>query len=168
MFAFGRYILSAGFASLADFALVQSLLWLDIFHTPASFGAAVVLGALCGMNVNFWVSRGFVFAPDQRRTRDQMRSFFIVSLSTLVLRLMVAYALVAVLTLPLFAFLNALPIDAVQMRIAHVGAMGLVTIYSFFAHKHVSFSGGVMHWVKAHSGKRAAGLTPKTRDHTIS
>ncbi|MBU1176504.1 MAG: GtrA family protein [Alphaproteobacteria bacterium] len=148
MSAFGRYILSAGLASLADFALVQSLLWLDVFHTPASFGAAVVLGALCGMNVNFWVSRHFVFAPDRRRTRDQMRSFFVVSLSTLLVRLVVAYALVAILTLPLFAFLAVLPIEAAPMRLAHVGAMGLVTFYSFFAHKHISFSGGVTRWIR--------------------
>lgn len=140
--------MSAGLASLADFALVQSLLWLDVFRTPASFGAAVVLGAICGMNVNFWVSRNFVFQPDQRRTRDQMRSFFIVSVSTLIVRLIVAYALVAILTQPIFAFLAALPIDAAPMRLAHVGAMGLVTIYSFFAHKHISFAGGVTRWLR--------------------
>ena len=147
MLSFGRYILSAGLASLADFALVQSLLWIDIFHSPASFGAAVVLGALLGMNVNFWVSRRFVFEADTRRTRDQMRTFFIVSLTTLLLRLVVAYALVALFTQPVFGFLLALPIDAAPMRLAAIGAMGLVTIYSFFAHKHVSFAGGFSRWL---------------------
>ena len=147
MLSFSRYILSAGLASIADFVLVQSLLWIDTFRTPQSFGIAVVLGALLGMNVNFWFSRRFVFAPEQRRTRDQMRSFFIISLSTLVLRLIVAYSLVAIMTLPLFAFLDLLPFEAAPMRLAHVGAMGLVTIYSYFAHKHISFSGGVTRWV---------------------
>ena len=146
MLSFSRYILSAGLASVADFILVQSLLWIDTFRSPLSFGAAVALGALVGMNVNFWFSRRFVFTPDARRTRDQMRSFFIISLSTLALRLIVAYTLVAILTLPLFAFIDALPFDAAPMRLAHVGAMGLVTIYSYFAHKHISFSGGITRW----------------------
>ena len=76
-----------------------------------------------------------------------MRSFFLVSLSTLMLRLIVAYSLVAILTLPVFAFLDMLPIEAAPMRFAHIGAMGLVTIYSFFAHKHISFSGGITRWM---------------------
>jgi putative flippase GtrA len=147
MLSFGRYILSAGLASLADFVLVQSLLLIDVFHNPASFGATVVLGALLGMNVNFWVSRGFVFAPDQRRTRDQMRSFFLISLTTLLLRLIVAYALVALFSTPVFAFLALLPVEAAPLRLAAIGAMGLVTIYSFFAHKHISFAGGITRWL---------------------
>jgi putative flippase GtrA len=147
MVSFGRYILSAGLASLADFALVQSLLLIDIFHNPASFGAVVVLGALLGMNVNFWVSRRFVFQPDQRQPRDQMRSFFVISLTTLLLRLFVAYALVMLFAMPVFAFLALLPIEAAPLRVAAVGAMGLVTVYSFFAHKHISFSGGISRWL---------------------
>ncbi len=147
MVSFWRYILSAGLASLADFVLVQSLLWIDIFHNTASFGAIVVLGALLGMNVNFWISRTYAFTPDTRRTRDQMRSFFIVSVTTLLLRLVVAYALVSLFALPLFGFLAQLPIDAVPMRLAHIGAMGIVTLYSFFAHKYISFAGGFGRWV---------------------
>ena len=147
MLSFSRYIMSAGLASIADFVLVQSLLWIDTFRTPLSFGAAVILGALLGMNINFWFSRRFVFTPDQRRTSEQMRSFFLISLSTLALRLIVAYALFAILTLPMFASLEQLPIEAAPMRLAHVGAMGLVTVYSFFAHKHISFSGGITRWV---------------------
>lgn len=143
MLSFGRYVLSAGLASLADFLVVQSLLLIAFFHAPALFGATVVLGALVGMNVNFWVSRNFVFASDERRTRDQMRSFFIVSLTTLVLRLIVAYSLVWLFSLPVFAFLALLPIDAAPMRLAAIGAMGIVTFYSFFAHKHISFAGGI-------------------------
>ena len=143
MFSFGRYLLSAGLASLADFVVVQSLLLITVFHAPALFGATVVIGALVGMNVNFWVSRNFVFAPDARRTRDQMRSFFIVSLTTLLLRLIVAYALVWLFSLPVFTFLDLLPIDAAPMRLAAIGAMGIVTFYSFFAHKHISFDGGI-------------------------
>lgn len=148
MLSFGRYILSAGLASLADFTLVQSLLWIDVFHNPASFGAAVVLGSLLGMNVNFWMSRRFVFQPDERPTREQMRTFFIVSLTTLLLRLIVSYALVALFTLPVFAFLALLPIDAMPLRLAALGAMGLVTVYSFFAHKHISFAGGITRWLR--------------------
>lgn len=147
MLSFGRYILSAGMASLVDFALVQTLFIFPAFQSGLSFGAAIVIGALAGMSVNFSLSRRFVFAPDARPALRQMRSFFVVSISTLGLRLVVAYALVALFDLRLFAILSAWPIAAADTRLAHIGAMGLVTLYSYFAHKHISFAGGVSRWL---------------------
>ena len=147
MFAFGRYLLSAGVATLADFAVVQSLLTLAMFREGVLFGATVAAGALVGMSVNFLLSRRFAFLPDDRQTIHQARSFFVISLSTLVLRVVVAYLLLALFALPYLSFVAALPLDAPEERLAHVGAAGLVTIYSFFAHKHISFGGGVRSWI---------------------
>lgn len=140
MIAFGRYVFSAGAASVVDFALVQALLLLPLLHSGLYFGLAIVLGALAGMSVNFALSRRFVFDRRGDLRRPEMMRFFLISLSTLGLRILVAYAAMAVLAQPLFAWMSVLPLDAPATRLAHVASMGLVTIYSFFAHKHISFA----------------------------
>jgi putative flippase GtrA len=147
MISFGRYVLSAGAASAVDFALVQSLLLAAFFQSGWPFGIAVALGALAGMSVNFVLSRRFVFQRDDRHAVAQLRSFILISLTTLLLRILVAYLAIAVLSLPLFGWLSALPIDAPATRLSHIAAMGIVTIYSYFAHKHISFAGGLAFWL---------------------
>lgn len=143
MIAFARYILSAGAATCIDVALVQALLGLDAAHSPFFFAMAITMGAMAGIGINFALSRRFVFASDGRRISAQLLTFILVSLSTLALRLVVAGLLVALLGLPLFSWLAALPVTAPAERVAHLGAVGLVTFYSFFAHRHVSFAGGI-------------------------
>lgn len=141
MLAFGRYVLSAGVASLVDFALVQSLLLIPVLQAGLPFAGAIVAGALAGMTVNFLLSRRFVFGAADGVVMRQVQRFVLVSLSTLLLRLVVAFAAMAMLSQPLFGWLTRLPIDAPATRLSAIIAMGLVTIYSYFAHKHVSFAG---------------------------
>jgi putative flippase GtrA len=140
MISFGRYVLSAGAASVVDLAFVQALLLLPLLHSGLMFGVAVVAGALVGMSVNFALSRRFVFDKRGDLRQAEMLKFFVISLSTLIMRVAVAYLAMAVLALPVFAWVSTLPLDAPATRIAHIASMGLVTIYSFFAHKHISFA----------------------------
>jgi putative flippase GtrA len=140
MIAFGRYVFSAGAASVVDFALVQALLLLPLLHSGFLFGLAIAAGAFAGMSVNFALSRRFVFDRRGDLRRAEMLRFFVISLSTLVLRVVVAYLALTVLALPVFAWVGSLPFDAPATRLAHVASMGLVTVYSFFAHKHISFA----------------------------
>ena len=144
MFSFARYLLTAGTATIVDVAIVQSLLSLALSQHPALFPLAIAIGALVGMSVNFLLSRRFVFTPDDRPARQQFASFALISLTTLALRLAVAYALIAFFALPFMAWIGALPVDAPAERLAHLGAVGIVTIYSFLAHKHISFAGGIL------------------------
>jgi putative flippase GtrA len=141
MIAFARYIFSAGAASVVDFVLVQALLLIPLLHSGLWFGLTVALGALAGMSVNFALSRRFVFGRNTGPDRAELIRFFLISLSTLILRVVVAYAAMAILLLPVFSWVMGLPLDAPITRISHIAAMGLVTIYSFFAHKYVSFAG---------------------------
>ncbi|ODT83852.1 MAG: hypothetical protein ABS76_02805 [Pelagibacterium sp. SCN 64-44] len=136
--------MTAGAATCADVAVVQGLLSLDLTHWPAFFPLIVLCGGLAGLLVNFTLSRRFVFASDNRSAPRQLLTFSLVALTTIGLRLVVAYALMALLTLPLFAPIGLLPIAAPFERVAHLGAVGLVTIYSFLAHKHVTFAGGLL------------------------
>ena len=52
--------------------------------------------------------------------------------------------LATLFALPAFAAIALLPGPAPAERLAHLGAVGLVTIYSFLAHKHVTFAGGLL------------------------
>lgn len=126
---------------------MQALLFLDLLHHPQFFALAIAVGALAGMSVNFALSRRFVFSLDIRPAREQFLSFFAISLSTLGLRLVVAYALVACFAWPVLGWIDLLPVAAPAERLAHLGAVGIVTIYSFLAHKHVSFGGGLFNWL---------------------
>jgi putative flippase GtrA len=127
-----------------DVALVQTILTLDYLHHGGFFALAICVGALAGTATNFVLSRRYVFKRDGRPAHEQFASFALISLSTLMLRLVAAHGLLALLTLPAFAALSLLPIDAAPERLAYLGAVGLVTIYSFLAHKHVSFAGGFL------------------------
>jgi putative flippase GtrA len=142
--SFIRYLLTAGAATVVDVALVQTLLSFDLLQQPIFFILAIAIGALAGMSVNFALSSRFVFTSDQRSGRQQYGSFILVSLTTLLFRLVVATGLAGLLALPVMAWTGMLPVDAPAERLAHLGAVGLVTIYSFFAHKHVSFAGGFL------------------------
>jgi len=151
---FSRYLLSAGAATLVDVALVQLLLSAGFASSPLLYAAAIILGVLCGMAVNFAGARYFVFATDPRPASQQFISFALVCLSTLLLRLLVAFALLNLFGQPLFAGLDALPVDAAGERLAHIGSIALVTLYSFFAHKHVTFAGGLLAVVAGKSAVR--------------
>ncbi|UJW86564.1 GtrA family protein [Devosia sp. SL43] len=143
MLSFARYLLTAGIATCVDVAIVQGLLFLDLLHNPLFLALAMTAGGLAGVTVNFLLSRRFVFAPDTRPVHQQFLTFAVVAFSGLGLRLLLAYAFVAVFALPAFGWLSALPVPAVSERVAHLIAVVLVTAYSFLAHKHISFAGGV-------------------------
>ena len=144
MISFARYLLTAGAATCVDVAIVQTMLSFDMAWQPLYFALAIVLGGLAGLLVNFTLSRRFVFTSDNRSARQQLATFALVSLTTIGLRLIVAHALVALFALPAFAAIALLPVPAPAERLAHLGAVGLVTIYSFLAHKHVTFAGGLL------------------------
>jgi putative flippase GtrA len=152
--AFGRYLVSAGAATLVDVGLVQLLLAFSLVDSPAAYAAVIAAGAGLGMLVNFFVSRRYVFAADSRAAHRQLLSFVLVALSTLALRLVMAFALVWAFALPVFGWLSLIPIDAAPERLAHLGAVAVVTLYSFFAHKHVSFAGGVGAFVSSKAAAR--------------
>ena len=144
MISFARYLLTAGAATCVDVGIVQTMLSFETMRQPYFFALAIVLGGLAGMLVNFTLSRRFVFASDHRSARQQLATFALVSLTTIGLRLVVAHALVALFALPAFSMIALLPVAAPAERLAHLGAVGLVTIYSFLAHKHVTFAGGLL------------------------
>lgn len=144
MVSFARYLLTAGAATCIDVAVVQGLLFIDLLHHPLFLALVITLGGLAGVTVNFALSRRFVFATDARPARQQFVTFALVAFSGLGLRLLLAYGLIACFALPAFAWIVALPVPAAGERLAHLISVVLVAVYSFFAHKHVSFMGGIL------------------------
>ena len=144
MVSFARYLLTAGAATCVDVTVVQGLLFLDLLRQPLFLALAVTLGSVAGVIVNFLLSRRFVFKPDTRPAAQQFATFAIVALGGLGLRLVVTYALVGLFALPALAWIGTLPVPSAAERLAHLSAVALVTTYSFFAHKHISFSGGFL------------------------
>lgn len=144
MVSFARYLLTAGAATCVDVAIVQGLLFLDLLHQPLFLAMAITLGSIAGVTVNFLLSRRFVFVIDTRPASQQFLTFAIVALGGLGLRLLLAYAFMALFALPVFVWISALPLPAAAERIAHLASVALVTIYSFLAHKHISFTGGFL------------------------
>ena len=142
MLGFARYLLSAGAATCVDVAFVQLVLATGIASSTVLYAAVIALGALAGTAINFLACRRFVFAAG-RASANQIASFLLVSFSSLLLRLMLAFALIALFALPPFGWIERLPMAAPAERLAHLGAVGLVVFYSFLAHKHVSFAGGI-------------------------
>lgn len=145
---FARYVLCAGAASAGDLIVAQALLFVAIFQTGPLFGTPIIAGALTGMSLNFILSRLFVFDADGRRAHEQMLSFFGVSMTTLALKLAVGFALLALLQAISLPGPGLLPVSAPESRLAQFGAMGLVAIYSFYAHKKISFGGGFRALIK--------------------
>lgn len=143
MASFARYLLTAGTATCVDVAVVQTLLFLDVHHS-LFFGLVILFGSLAGLTVNFALSRRFVFASDDRSAGQQFLSFVTVAAGGLGLRLLVAYTAMGVFGLAAFAWLATLPFPDAPERLAHLIAVGLVTIYSFIAHKHITFMGGFL------------------------
>lgn len=145
MVSLSKYILTAGTATIVDIAVVQACLSFGHPFGAATLALVIALGAAAGIGVNFILSRRFVFRSDGRPAAAQFRSFLAVSASTALLRMLVAYLLTAIFALPAVAFILALPVSSPADRLAHLGAVGLVTIYSFLAHCHISFAGGLRH-----------------------
>lgn len=142
--SFARYLLTAGAATCVDVTVVQGLLFLNLLHQPPFLALAITLGGFAGVAVNFLLSRRFVFKPDARPLSQQFATFAVVAFSGLGLRLVLAYALIGVFALPALGWIGTLPLPAAAERLAHLISVALVTAYSFFAHKHISFAGGFL------------------------
>jgi putative flippase GtrA len=140
---FLRYVLCAGLAALVNF-LAGSLLVDGFGFTSAwHFPLAVALAYVLGMAVNFVLNRHYTFASD-RRGIDQARTFVVVALSGLVLTTCIAALARSALTLlggGAFAFLPGS--FSTPETLSRALAIALASVYSFTAHKHLTFNRGI-------------------------
>ena len=91
------------------------------------------------MGVSFFLNRRFTFEPSGRSMRSEAPDFLLVSIGGLGLTTGLAVGFAT--TLPrLFGqdLVFGVPIETAS----HVAAVGLTAIYSFLAHKYISFRRG--------------------------
>jgi putative flippase GtrA len=131
---FHRFLVFSGLAAGVNLAVGYLFYAVLDLHEGWQYGLAVALGFLSGMGVSFVLNRRFTFEPSGRLTRSEAIDFFAVSVGGLA----ITTALAQLFRSGLHAIDAALPPE----MLAHIGAVGLTAIYSFFAHKHVSFRRG--------------------------
>jgi len=139
---FARFLAFGGLAAVVNLGVGA----LAYAHGPASllpYWLAVLLAASCGLLVNFVLNHIWNFRFRARSTMAQLRTFIVVATIGTVLTVVLAEGGLRLLL--------ALGIDRVPLPLsftvsarfaAHFCAVGLVTFYSFFAHRYFSFNIG--------------------------
>jgi putative flippase GtrA len=142
---FPTYVVFSGLAAALNLAVGTGLYsWLGARST-ARYAACVSVGYLAGMVLNFSLNRTFTFERDGRSALLQLRSFVLVSGFGLVLNTVLAIALRRLAT-TLLAGASVADTDTLHIAASsgpHAAAIGIVAIYSFIAHKYLTFAGGI-------------------------
>lgn len=104
-----------------------------------NFTIAVTTAYCLGMIVNYLLNKYRNFPRGPRRSIHEIRTFFIVALFGLLLTNILAH---------FFVVINAIYFHEFGSRelsetIAHVSAVGLTAIYSFFGHKYFTYREGI-------------------------
>lgn len=130
------FLLCSGCAALINVSVGYLLYGIYGLNGTFSYSLSVALAFLSGMTVSFLLNRRFTFPPSGRAQRQELPDFLAVSLVGLLLTTVVAYVLREGADSLIYQM------DARYLMpetLAHVLAVGITAIYSFFAHKYVSF-----------------------------
>mgnify|MGYP000202065731 CR=1 FL=1 len=128
---FHRFLLCSGLAAAVNLLVGYVLYQVFSLSGAWQYALSVAVAFMSGMGVSFVLNRRFTFEPSGRLTRSEAIDFFAVSVGGLA----ITTTLAQVLRTRLPAIDPHLPPEA----LAHIAAVGLTAIYSFFAHKYVSF-----------------------------
>jgi len=108
-----------------------------------NYQVAVVSAYTIGMVINFLLNRQYSFPKGARQIIQEARTFIVVALIGLLLTIVLA---------TLFVFIMQKMSLGLQLNIietvSHVASVGIVAIYSFFAHKYLTFRKGIREGIK--------------------
>lgn len=136
---FQRFLLCSGLAALVNLIVGYFLYGILGFDHGIGFALSVAAAFISGMGVSFVLNRRFTYATSGRPKKFEMRDFLGVSVVGLGLTTGLAYTLDVTAHKPLEEVSSALPGAILPETLAHIAAVGLTAIYSFFAHKLISF-----------------------------
>lgn len=139
---FLRYAGCAGFAALVNFVAGSLLVNGCGLVSAWQFPLAVAVAYAVGMLVNFALNRRLTFESD-RRGIDQARTFILVALSGLVLTTGVAALSRSALAAGAVALDLAPGPPASPETLSRAVAIAAVSLYSFVAHKKLTFDRGI-------------------------
>lgn len=150
---FHIFLICSGLAALANLS-VGFLLYAGLgFDGIVSYPLSIAFAFMIGMSVSFVLNRRFTYPPSHRPKRREVLDFLAVSLVGLFFTTSIAQGLrlSAASLLGVFSAVGLMP-----EFVAHIAAVGVTAIYSFFAHKFISFrkQGTLPVRSETHSGAR--------------
>ncbi len=141
---FATFLVFGGLAALVNLIVGRTLYATPSIAAVVPYWAAVVIGAASGMLVNFGLNYALNFRYQGRSAVAQLRTFIVVALGGIGLIALLAPALVRMASWAgLDSGLTLGGWHASTQFLAHVGAIGLITFYSFAAHSAMSFNAGL-------------------------
>lgn len=138
---FLRFLLFGGTAAVVSFASGYILYaWFDV-----PYSLAVFIGSAAAIFVNFFLNYAFNFHYEGRCMAAQFLTFASVAVFGVFLTAFIAKACLTVCLLVLpEGFFELLTLEVS----CHIFSIGVVTFYSFYAHKYMSFNKGILAWFK--------------------
>jgi putative flippase GtrA len=110
--------------------------------TGFGFYPAVTIAYFMGMFVNFILNKNYNFPKGSRHYIHEIRSFTVIALVGLFLTNIFSGFFIYIFRN--ISFLNGRILET----FSHISAVGLVSIYSFFAHKYFTFCNGLRDGVR--------------------
>lgn len=147
--AFGRdfvfFLLFGGLAASTNLAVGATLYSVPTFADVIPYWLAVAVGASTGLFVNFSLNYRFNFRFQGRSASAQFKTFCVVAGLGIILTSLLSTTLLALFrALGLVALSAQSPLPVSMDFLAHFVAVGIVTFYSFFAHKFFTFNVGIL------------------------
>lgn len=136
------FLLFGGLAALANL-LVGRQLYAEGRFPALPYWCATAIAAASGLLVNFTLNYAFNFKFRDRSAVRQFSTFCVVALVGVAITSALSYTILSLLTLWVGAAFHLGPVAVRSAFAAHVAAVGLTVLYSFPAHKCLSFNVGI-------------------------
>jgi len=134
---FRQFTLFTFFAGMAALVNIISRYYFSVLAMNFTF--AVTLAYFLGMSVNYTLNKYLTFPKGPRRSVHELRTFFMIAFGGLLLTNIIAIAIV-------FLLMHIISLAGQRQLIetvAHITAVGITAIYSFFGHKYFTFQNGI-------------------------
>jgi putative flippase GtrA len=125
-----KFLFSGGVAALVN--LGAGIVVRRVYDGPMAMPASVVAGFVLGTLVSFFLNRHITFAATHGRASRQLVRFFLAGLVGAGSAAALATAILALL----HSMVGATLPEATAETAAHVGAIGITTVYNFLAMKY--------------------------------
>lgn len=136
------FLLFGGLAALANLTVGWQLYGRGLFPALPYWCATAIAGA-SGLLVNFTLNYVFNFKFRGRSALEQLSTFCIVALVGVAITSALSSAILALLHASIGAILSLGHLTLTSTFAAHFAAVGLTVLYSFPAHKYMSFNIGI-------------------------
>ncbi|MCI2400427.1 GtrA family protein [Aliiroseovarius subalbicans] len=136
---FLRFLFFSGSAALVNLLTGQLLYGALKLNAGAEYAFSVAVAFLSGMLISYVLNRRYTFPPSGKEARDEVSVFFLVSIGGLLLTTGIAHSVFFGAPAFLQQVSTLMPGKLSPETLAHVIGIGMTAVYSFFAHRDISF-----------------------------